>query len=242
MLELHFMKYHRSLLVAILALTAIPSSMFGQANSSQLTSVLKQMDAASQSFRNAHADFHCDYYERVVRDTTTQAGPIYFLRQGDTTQMGLVVIGPQSKPEKVVQYKDGILQMFDPGVDQITVLHAGANQAQYEGYFTLGFGGSGSDLAHAWNITDLGPETLNDGGQQVKTAKLDLTSKDPSSKTFTHITIWVDPTRALSLRQIFYMPNNDTRTCDYSNVKLNGKLDMKTFEIRKDAHTTVVNR
>jgi outer membrane lipoprotein-sorting protein len=236
------MKHHHSLLVAILALAALPPSMFGQANPPQLTSVLNQMDMASKSFRDARADFHCDYYERVVRDTTTQTGPIYFLHQGDTTQMGLVVMGSQGKPEKVIKYKDGLLQMFDPGVDQITVLHAGANQAQYEGYFTLGFGGSGSDLAHAWKITDLGPETLNDGPQQVKTEKLDLVSKDPGSKTFTHITIWVDPTRALSLRQIFYLANNDKRTCAYSNVKLNGKLDTKTFEIKKNAHTTVVNR
>jgi outer membrane lipoprotein-sorting protein len=242
MQEFSFMKQHRSLLIAIFAITALPVSMCGQAASPQMTNVLKQMDTASKNFKTARADFHCDYYERVVRDTTTQTGPIYFLHQGDTTQMGLVVAGQQNKPDKVVQYKDGILQMFDPGVDQITVLHAGADQAQYEGYFTLGFGGSGSDLAHAWNIADLGPETLNDGPQQVKTEKLDLTSKDPSSKAFTHITIWVDPTRALSLRQIFYMPNSDKRTCDYSNVKLNGKLDMKAFEIKKDSHTTVVNR
>ena len=236
------MKHYPRLLVAIIALVGFPLSTPAQSNSSQLSGVLKQMDTASKSFKDARADFHCDYYERVVRDTTTQTGPIYFLRQGNATQMGLVVDGAQGKPEKVVQYKDGTLQMFDPGVDQITVLHAGADQAQYEGYFTLGFGGSGSDLAHAWNITDLGPEALSDSGHPVKTEKLDLVSKDQGSKTFTHITIWVDPLRALSLRQVFYLPNNDKRTCDYSNVKLNGKLDLKTFEIKKTSHTTVVNR
>ena len=236
------MKHHRSLLVAALALISLPLITRGQASSSQLTSVLKQMDTASRNFKNARADFSCDYYERVVRDTTNQAGPIYFLRQGDTTQMGLVVNGPQGKPEKVVQYKEGTLQMFDPGVDQITVLHAGADQSQYEGYFTLGFGGSGTQLAHTWNISDLGSATINDGNQPVNTEKLDLVSKDSASKAFTHITIWVDPIRALSLRQIFYLPNNDTRTCAYSNVKLNGKLDMKTFDIKKNSHTTVINR
>lgn len=235
------MKQHRTALFAILSIVALPLGMSAQATSPQLASVLKQMDTASRSFKSARANFSCAYYERVVRDTTLQNGPIYFLRQGTTTQMGLVVNGPQSKPEKVVQYKDGILQMFDPGVDQITVMHAGADQSQYEGYFTLGFGGSGTDLAHSWNITDEGPETVNDGSQPVKTEKLDLVSKDPASKAFTHITIWVDPARSLSLRQIFYLPNHDTRTCNYSDVKLNGKLDMKTFEIRKNSHTTVVN-
>jgi outer membrane lipoprotein-sorting protein len=236
------MKHPGKILVAVLAISVLPLAMSAQASSAQLNSVLQQMDKASKDFRSARADFHCDYYERVVRDTTTQTGPIYFLRKGDATQMGLVVMGPDGKPQKVVEYKDGALQMFDPGVDQITVLHAGANQAQYEGYFTLGFGGSGTDLAHAWNIKDLGPETLSDGSQQVKTEKLDLTSKDPNAKTFSHITIWADPSRALSLRQIFYLTNDDRRTCNYSDVKLNGRLDMKTFEIKKNAQTTIVNR
>lgn len=236
------MKPYRSLLVAVVALIAAPFTMFGQAASPRLNDVLKQMDAASKNFKDASAKFHCDYYERVVRDTSTQQGPVYFLRKGDATQMGLVVMGPQNKPEKVVQYEDGTLQMFEPGVNQITVLHAGADQAQYSQYFTLGFGGSGNALARAWNVTDLGTEMLPDGSQQIKTDKLDLTSKDPSSKTFTHITIWVDPTRALSLRQVFYLANNDTRTCNYTDVKLNGKLDMKTFEIKKNDHTTVINR
>lgn len=225
-----------------IVIAAIPTGMFGQAATQQLSDVLKQMDLASKNFHDASANFHCDYYERVVRDTTTQQGPVYFLRQGDQMQMGLAVLGPQNKPEKVVQYKDGTLQMFEPSVNQITVLHAGADQAQYSEYFTLGFGGSGSALARAWNVTDLGTETLPDGSQQVKTDKLDLTSKDPSSKTFTHITIWVDPTRALSLRQVFYLANNDKRTCNYSDVKLNGKIDMKKFEIKKNDHTTVINR
>lgn len=240
------MKLRLTILVAA-AIAAAPLSILGQAGSGQnsasrLNGVLSQMDAASRNFKDATANFQCDYYERVVRDTTTQKGPVYFLRAGDAMQMGLVVMGEQNKPDRVVQYKDGTLQMFEPGVNQLTVLHAGPDQAQYSEYFTLGFGGSGTALAKAWNVTDMGEDTLQDGGQQVKTAKLDLTSKNPDSKTFTHITIWVDPTRALSLRQVFYLANNDKRTCNYSDVKLNGKIDMKTFEIKKNSHTTIINR
>jgi outer membrane lipoprotein-sorting protein len=235
------MKLSRALLVAA-AIAAAPICIFGQAASPQLSSVLTQMDAASRNFKDATANFQCDYYERVVHDTTTQKGPVYFLRAGDAMQMGLVVMGEQNKPDRVVQYKDGTLQMFEPGVNQITVLHAGPDQAQYSEYFTLGFGGSGTALSKAWNVTDLGEDTLQDGSQQVKTDKLDLTSKNPESKTFTHITIWIDPTRALSLRQVFYLANNDKRTCNYTDVKLNGKIDMKTFEIKKNAHTSIINR
>ena len=177
------MKHHPYLRLAILALAVAPLAISAQSSAPQLNSVLQQMDHASANFRARTADFHCDYYERVVRDTTTQIGPIYFLRKGDATQMGSSSSrrAPIASP-KVIEYKDGILQMFDPGVNQITVLHAGANQADMKSYFTLGFGGSGNDLAHSWNINDLGPETLSDGSQQVKTEKLDLTSKDAQRK------------------------------------------------------------
>jgi outer membrane lipoprotein-sorting protein len=223
------------ILLGLVAGIGLAATLQAQAPSPQLAAVLQQMDAASKTFKSARADFHCDYYERVVRDTTTQAGPIYFLRENGATQMGLVVSGPGGK---VIQYKNGLMQMFDPGVNQITVLHATAGQA--EGYFTLGFGGSGTDLAKAWNIKDLGPDTLTDDGHPVKTEKLDLTSKDPAARTFDHITLWMDPTRALALKQVFYMPSHDVRTCTYSNVKLNGKIDTGTFAIKKNGATTVV--
>lgn len=223
------------LLAAALTLTA---PAFAQ--SPQLAQVLSQLDAASARFHSARADFRWDYYERVVHDTTTQTGIIYFERSGPSISMGAVVNDPG---KKVLDYHNGQLQMFDPGVDQITVMHAGANQAQYEGFLTLGFGGSGRDLAKAWNINDLGPETLSDGGHPVKCEKLDLTGKDPSVKNnFSHVTIWVDPARGVSLKQVFYAPGGDTRTAIYSNIQLNGSINHAAFAIKKDKKTTVVNR
>ena len=211
-----------------------------QAGPAHLAEVLAQMNAASRSFVDARADFRWDYYERVVKDTSTQQGAIYFERKSGGMTMGAVVEDPQSKAKaKVIDYEGGTLQMFDPGVDQITVLHAGDNQAQLESFLTLGFGGSGSDMEHAWKIAYMGPETI-DG---VKTEKLDLTAKDPkASSMFTHITIWVDTARAVSLKQVFYAPSGDVRTAYYSNIRLNTKIDKGTFAIKKDSHTTVVNR
>ncbi len=153
--------------------------------------------------------------------------------------MGAVVVDPKTRAkQKVLEYQGGTLQMFDPGVNQITVLQAGANQAQYESFLTLGFGASGSDLQRAWNINDLGPETLDN----VKTEKLDLTVKDPkASSAFTHITLWVDPTRAVSVKQEFYAPSGDKRTAYYSNIRLNTKIDKASFAIKRDAHTSIIH-
>src|SRR6202034_1608893 len=175
------MKHLRTLLAAAFTLT-IAASSFAQAPSPQLTYVLKQLDTASTKFQRATADFQWDNYEKIVQDTSTQKGSIYFERDKGSTDMGAVLVdpnaGPKSKPIKVIQYQAGIVQMFDTGVDQITVLHEAGNQSEIESFLTLGFGGSGTDLARARNITDLGPETLTDSGQPIKVEKLDLVGKD----------------------------------------------------------------
>jgi outer membrane lipoprotein-sorting protein len=243
--ESDFMKHLRTFLVAALTLTTA-SSTFAQAPSPQLTYVLKQLDTASAKFQRATADFQWDYYEKVVQDTSTQKGSIYFERDKSSTDMGAILTnpnaGPKSKPVKVIQYQSGIVQMFDTGVDQITVLHEAGNQSEIESFLTLGFGGSGTDLARSWNITDLGPETLTDNGQSIKVEKLDLVAKDPAArKNFTHITIWVDPARAVSLKQIFYTTSGDYRTATYSAIKVNGNVHKDQFAIKKDKNTTIVN-
>ncbi|MGD0649158.1 MAG: outer membrane lipoprotein-sorting protein [Acidobacteriaceae bacterium] len=236
---------HRTLFVAALTLAAAGNA-YSQAPSPQLTFVLKQLDTASAKFQRATADFQWDYYEKVVHDTSTQKGSIYFEREKGSTDMGAVLVdlnaGPKSKPIKVIQYQGGLVQIFDPGVDQITVLHEAGNQAEIESFLTLGFGGSGTDLARAWNITDQGPETLTDNGQPIKVEKLDLVGKDADArKNFTHITIWVDPARAVSLKQIFYTSSGDYRTATYSAIKVNGNVHKDQFAIKKDKNTTTIN-
>jgi outer membrane lipoprotein-sorting protein len=184
------------------------------AQNADLQKVLSQMDAASAKFQSAQADFSFDLYTAVVQSHDVQTGTIAFRRAAGATQMIMHVKTDEGGPSlKDVLYKNGELDYYQPAVKQETILKAGSN---YERYFTLGFGGSGKDLAANWNIKDLGSETV-DG---VQTAKLDLTPKTPSDQ-FTHITIWIDPQRGVSLKQEVFQDSGDSRTATYSNIKLN---------------------
>jgi hypothetical protein len=240
------MKFQHGLAISFLTLGLATMPAVAQENSPQLTHVLKQMDTASAAFQRATADFRWEYYEKIVHDTTTDNGSIYFERQGNSTAMGAVVLAPgggdKQKYAKVLEYKNGSLQIFDTGVDQVTVVAAGANQAQYEGFLTLGFGGSGTELSRTWKIQDMGPETLTDDGKPVVTEKLDLTPRDANGNNmFTHVTVWVDVTRAVSLKQIFYTASGNYRTATYSHIVVNGNVHKDHFAIKKDKNTTVVN-
>jgi outer membrane lipoprotein-sorting protein len=212
---------------AILGFTAS-----AQPKPGHLDEVLRQMDAASAKFKSAEADFRWDLYERVVKQTTTQTGTIYFTKDGAKTQMGAKIAAPALK---FLEYKDGVVRVFDPGPNHLTTVTSKQNQAQIETFLTLGFGGSGKDLEKAWTISDLG-EDIIDG---VNTAKLDLVPRDASVRNnCTHIIIWVDPTRGVSLKQEFFMPSEDTKTSYFTNIRLNQKIDEKKYEIKTDSKTT----
>ena len=207
-----------------------------QGTPEHLNEVLRQMDAASLKFKSAEADFRKELYQRVIRDTTTQSGTIYFLKSGSSLQMGAVFSPPEAK---VVEYKEGRLRLFDPGPNHLTEMDGRNNQAQYESFLTLGFGGSGRDLEKTWNITDQGSESMTDGGQAVKVEKLDLVNKDPSQRnSIAHVTIWVDPTRAISLKQEFFFTSEDTQTAFYTHVRYNQSVNAKRYAIKTDSKTT----
>jgi hypothetical protein len=137
---------------------------------------------------------------------------------------------------KLIEFRNGILRLFEPGTNHLTTVDATKNKAELESFLTVGFGGSGKDLAKAWTISDLGDEVI-DG---VQTAKLDLVPKDPSvRKNCTHMTLWVDPVRGLELKQSLYMPSEDYRTAVYANIKYNQKVDEKQYQIKTDSKTTI---
>ena len=117
--------------------------------------------------------------------------------------------------------------LLQPDIKQETLFSAGSNRGQYESFLTLGFGGSGKDLQSNWTVSCQGMESI-DGTQ---TAKLDLKPKQQSvANMFSHVTLWIDPTRSLGLKQIFYEPSGDNRTATYTGIKYNTKIPCRHFQ------------
>jgi hypothetical protein len=221
----------RSITLAALVLTFATAGTAHAATDPALDKVLRQLDAASATFKSAEADLQVDLYEKVVRETTHQYGTIYFKKAAAGTEMGLILYTAQDKKAvgKYVHFANGKGDMYDTIAKKDTTFNGGDNKARTESLLTLGFGGSGKDLEKAWTIKLIGNETI--GG--VATTELDLTPKDPSvAETVTHIQVWFDPTRSVSLRQVFYMPEGDTRTSNYTNIRLNSPVDTKKYAKR----------
>ncbi len=206
--------------------------------------VLRQMDAASTKFESAQADFSWDVLQSVVQEHDIQTGTIYFERHGagsaaSTSMAAYVKQQNGQNAPKTVTYTDGELHLYQPAINQLTILKAGANQAQYESFLTLGFGGSGKDLEANWQVSCNGMEKIGN----TNTARLQLKPKQQSvANTFSQVTIWVDPAQGVSLKQVFDEPSGDSRTATYSNIKVNTRLDPDVFKIKTRPDTAVVRK
>jgi len=224
---------------AIAAFVALASVSGSYASPSEdLNSVLHRLDIAAASFHSTSADFVFDTEQvNPIPDSDIQKGTVYYDRKGSGFEMGMHIAQENGKPvPKVIVVSGGVFKMYEKLIDQVTT----SNKAgKYESYLVLAFGASGKDLADKWNITYLGRETL-DG---VKTEKLELVAKDPQVlKLFPKVTIWIDPEQAVSLKQIFDQGQGQSRTCLYSNIKLNHPLPADAFTFKTDSQTQYVNR
>jgi len=206
----------------------------GMAQAQANQQLIDQLNAASKRFKNVQASVQFDQYTKVVNDHDISSGTMYVERQSGSESMGASYTDAGSpNSAKVLNYGGGVLQMYSPSSKQVDIFKAGANQGKYESFLTLGFGGSGDDLKNTWTINDQGAETI-DG---VKTEKLDLVGKDQSVRNmFSHVTVWIDLARGVSLKQIFYQPSGDSRTAVYTNIRWNAPIDKKPYAIDPKAH------
>jgi outer membrane lipoprotein-sorting protein len=203
-----------------------------------LKTTLAKLDAAAAKFRSTSADFEFNSVQTdPVPDTEVQKGTAYYQRKGTTFQMAAHIAEVNGrKVPKVYVIAEGKLKLDEPLINQVTTF---SNLSQYEGYLILGFGASGKDLSDKWDITDEGPETING----VKTEKLDLVAKDPKvKKNLPKVTIWVDLDRGVSLKQYFDQGQGQSRTCTYTNIKINESLPGDAFTFKTDSKTQYINR
>ena len=203
-----------------------------------LSAVLAKLDTAATRFRSTTADFEFDsVMTDPIPETDVQKGTVYFERKGSSFQIGIHFTEFNGKPvPKVIVVSGGVFKMYDKLQNQVTT----SNKAkQYESYLRLGFGASGKDLQQQWNIKYLGSETING----IKTEKLELAAKDPEVlKLFPKVTIWVDPERGVSLKQVFDEGQGQSRICLYNNIKVNQSLPGDAFTFKTDPNPQYITR
>jgi outer membrane lipoprotein-sorting protein len=223
--------------MAVLLLAA-RAAIAAPADEKAKDAVLRRLDIAAANFRSTSADFEFDSITTdPIYDKDVQKGTVYYERNGKAFQMAAHIETENGKPEtKIYGIFAGVVKLYEKLTNQVTTF---SKLGQFESWFMLGFGASGKDLEAKWEITYLGPETL-DG---IETEKLELVARDPAvKKNLPKVTVWMDTERGVSLKQVFDEGPGQKRVCVYFNIKVNQPLPKDAFTFKTDKQTVYVNR
>jgi outer membrane lipoprotein-sorting protein len=233
-----------TLAVAALTLAGASSQESKPADPAALDAVLKKMDAVAANFTTARADFQWETYQKVIDEVVDdQTGVIYYRKSNKQIEMmaevkraGSSASSMKDEP-KFVLLSGGKVRLYQPKTDQVTEFDLGKNQSDFESYIVLGFGASGQDLQKNFDVTYMGPETI----EGVKTAKLQLIPKSQKVKnTYSQIFLWIDLDRAVSVQQQLFQPQGDYRLAKYSQIKLHEKISDDVFKLKTTSKTQTV--
>lgn len=220
----------------MLALALLPARSAFAAD--DLQTVLRKLDKSSANFRTSSADFEFDTVTTMpIYDKDVQKGVVYYMRNPRNSAMAAHIeqVNGRAVP-KVVVSSGGTIKLYEKLINQVTVL---TKFSQYQSWFMLGFGASGKELEDKWNIKYLGTEKI-DG---ITTDKLEMTAKDPVvRKNIVRLTLWMDSDRGVSVQQLFDQGQGQSRTCRYTNIKVNQKLPSDAFTFKTDKHTRSITQ
>ena len=233
------MKPAKLLLTATIALTTPLALRAAAPAANDLQSVLNQMNASAPKFQDVQADISVDQYTAVVQEHQTQTGTTAFRRVGNALEMVTHLQGSNGAAASDLLYKNGELDLFQPAAKTETIMSAGANRGEWDSMLATGFGATSKDLESAWNVTYQGMEAVG----ETQTAKLDLVPKDQNIRNnFSHVIIWVDLSRDISLKQSMVQPDGDSRTVTYSNIRYNKHPSASLFQLKIPKGTQVTRR
>lgn len=203
-------------------------------NPAELNAVLTRMDQAAAKFKTTQADFVWDQYSKVVNETDTQKGTLYFRRTKSGVEMAAHITEPGVK---YVLFREGKARVYEPGIDQETVYNAGKNKADFESFLVLGFGGGGHELEKSFEVRYLGKQQA----QGVNADELELTPKSQRVRnTFSQILLWIDPAKGVSVQQKLLEPSGDYRLAKYSNIQINTRIADSVFKLKTTGKTRVI--
>ena len=203
--------------------------------SAELEHVLAQMDAAARNFKTAEATVVWDQYQKVINETETEKGRIYFRREGGEIQMAADFAEPD---KKYVIYSGGKVQVYQPKIDQVNEYDPGKNRSDVESFLVLGFGGGGRDLFKSYVLRFLAKETVGD----IAADKLELIPKSTRLRNnIARIWLWIDSARGVSVQQQWFEPGGDYRLAKYSDIRINQKLPDNAFKLKTTGKTKFIS-
>jgi len=186
-----------------------------------LETVLAHLDDEAKDFHSLSADMERTKVTVVVNDHSTESGSISL--RGDK-----MLLRMKAPNERTILRTGDALYLYTPGLKRVEEYDLGKNRTLVDQFLLLGFGTSGKELEHGYEIALLNEASLDDR----KAAELELTPKsDAVRKQISKIHIWIDESTWLPVQQEFIEAGSgDYSIVRYSKMVRNPSIPESVFK------------
>jgi outer membrane lipoprotein-sorting protein len=229
------MKLHFHTLPTFLALAGLLSAAT-PASSGTLQTLLSRMDKASAEFNAMTAKFTYLTHTDALNEDTTQSGTVIMKKVKPGQVQAILQYAPPD--QQTVTFEKNQVKRYYPKIKTLEVYDLGKQAQQLDKFVMIGFGTSGAELDHDYEITVLGTEMLN--GQSV--TRLRLVPKGGEAKQYVKtVELWIpDQGDPYPLREKVLQPSDDYTLVTYSDVKINPPLPPDALQLKLPAGVKTV--
>lgn len=208
------------------ALLALLASTVSRADSVQ--DLLARMDRAAASFQDMTATVKWTTHIAVIDEDTTETGNVIMKKVQNQVEARIDFIGPNAR---TLAFSKGQAEIYLPKPKIVQVYDLGSKGEKVDRFIMLGFGTSGTELAHDYDMKVLGPDTV----QGVSTEKVQLVPKNPEVQAVVaRLELWI-PTSGdpYPLQEKAYEKSpGDFVLAVYTDLKINPKLPKDALKLK----------
>jgi outer membrane lipoprotein-sorting protein len=162
----------------------------------------------------------------IINDTSQESGSVRMVqRRKNDLVMRIDFTHPDPRS---VAFQGRKAEIFYPKMNTVQEFDLGKHKTLVDQFLLLGFGTSGQELARAYNIKIVGPETVG----AYPATHLQLTPKSGAvTKHLKQVDLWVHATAGYPVRQKFLEPSGNYTLIEYSDVELNPALSLAQLKL-----------
>lgn len=194
--------------------------------------LLARMDDAAKSFRSMTANLHLTTHIAVIDDNTEEGGTVLMKKSGDNQVEGRIDFTQPPENKRSAIFEKRTAQVYIPKSNILQIYDLGAKGEQIDRFIMLGFGTSGNELAHDYDVKILGPDSI----QGQKTTKVELTPKSQSIREgiASKIELWIPdaPGKPYPVQEKVYEKSGDFRTTTYTDMKINSSIPANALKLK----------
>jgi outer membrane lipoprotein-sorting protein len=215
----------KTICCAIFALSA----SFAARGTDNLQDLIGRMNDAAARFQAMSANVRYTTYVSVIEDTSVETGTLKMKKVRSNEIAGLIHF--LTPDERFVSFHDRQAEVYQPKAKLVDVYDLGSHGEQLDRFLMIGFGTSGTELAHDYAMKVLGTDMV-DG---KSTTRLELTPKiDDIKKVVSKLELWIPdaPAQPYPSQEKIYQQGGDYKLVNYSDLRINPDLPSAALELK----------